>query len=145
VFLHKKVNSLETLPYNSIINQNFIFLLIAMANSNVKKIIIRIIVILFLVSSGLTFVLYLMAPSPAPQQENQTVNIEEYIDVDTTDVVIPSEEIDVDNPENNDIQVVVTENEDQNEMNQTVEVPLEDGTTDTPTLGDFSESLQLSQ
>lgn len=116
-----------------------------MATSRAKKIIIRVIVILFLASSGLTFVLYLMAPSETPQPEDQNVNIEEFIDVNTTDVVIPNnEEIDVDNPENNDVQVVVTENDNQNEMDQTVEIDLGNGELDTPTLGDFSDSLQLA-
>ncbi|MDR0370140.1 MAG: hypothetical protein LBH96_06750 [Candidatus Peribacteria bacterium] len=118
-----------------------------MTNSKAKKIIIRIIVILFLISSGLTFVLYLMAPSDQPiQDDNQSVNIEEYIDLETTEVIIPNNEnIDVNNPEDNEVQVVVTEDENQDEMSETVEVLLDDGTIDTPTVGDFTDTLQLSE
>jgi preprotein translocase subunit SecF len=117
-----------------------------MASSTTKKVIIWIIVGLFLITTGLTFVLYLTAPTQIPVDENVPTDIEEYVNLEqNVNIVTPQEEVNVDTPEENDIQVVVTENENQNEMTQTVEVPLENGEVDTPTVGDFSDSLQLSQ
>ncbi|MDR0368996.1 MAG: hypothetical protein LBH96_00175 [Candidatus Peribacteria bacterium] len=111
-----------------------------------KKIIIRIIVVLFLISSGLTFVLYLIAPSQPPIDENGATDVEEYINLDNVNLVTPVDsEINVDTPEENNLQVVVTEDENQNEMSETIEIPLDDGSVDTPTKGDFSDSLQLTQ
>ena len=89
-----------------------------------------------------------MAPSgqPTTQDLDRSIDITEYIDLDTVEIIIPNNEnIDVNNPENNEIQLIVTENESQNEMDQIIEVTLEDGSTDTPTLGDFSDSLQFAQ
>ena len=117
-----------------------------MATTNTKKIIIWVIVILFLASSGLTFILYLTAPAQLPADDLVPTNLEQYIDIDNVNVISTSnEEINVNNPEENDIQVVITEDENQNEMNETVEVLLEDGSIDRATVGDFSDSLQLSQ
>jgi hypothetical protein len=115
--------------------------------STTKKIVIWIIVILFLIISGLAFVPYLIAPSSAPviPEDDQPINLEEYITSEDTDIVVPSnEDINVHNPEENDVQIIVTERENQDEMDQTIEIPLENGEIDTPTLGDFSDSLQLS-
>jgi len=117
-----------------------------MATSTTKKVIIRVIVILFLISSGLTFVLYLMAPSEQPSDDSQPINLEEYLDLEAVDLIFPSnEDIDVNNPENNDIQIIITENEDQDEMSQVLEIDMGDGAIDTPTVGDFSDSLQYLQ
>jgi hypothetical protein len=56
------------------------------------------------------------------------------------------EAINVDNPDDNNIQVVVNENENQNEMDEVVVVPLENGENDTPTIGDVSsDSLTITQ
>ncbi|MDR0651224.1 MAG: hypothetical protein LBG59_07710 [Candidatus Peribacteria bacterium] len=117
-----------------------------MTSTTAKKIIIRVIVALFLMISGLAFVPYLLPSSSAPiVPEDTTVDLETYLDTETTDIVVPSNETpNVNTPGENDIQVVVTEKEDQNEMDQTIEVLLENGEMDTPTVGDFSDSLQLS-
>jgi hypothetical protein len=111
------------------------FLLSIMTSTTAKKVIIRIIVALFLLISGLAFVPYLIAPSSVPTiPEDTTADIETYLNAETTDIVSPSNETpNVNTPEENDIQVVVTEKEDQNEMDQTVEVLLENGEIDTPT------------
>lgn len=88
-----------------------------------------------------------MAPS-ASQPENEVVSpLEPYVDLEENVEVVNStnEEINVDVPKDNDLQVVVSENEDVNEMNRPVTVALPDGRVDTPTVGDFSDSLQLSQ
>ena len=117
-----------------------------MSTTRTKKIIIRVIVILFLASSGLTFVLYITAPSQVPENEIVPTNLEEYINLENVEVVTTSnEEINVDNPEDNNIQVVVTEDENQNEMDVMVDVPMEDGTIDHPTVADFTDNLQLSE
>ena len=113
-----------------------------MASSRTKKTIIRIIIILFLASSALTSVLYFF-PSKLPAENVLPQNdIEAYIDPATTDIVVNGD-VDIDHPENNDIQVVITEDETKTDMDQMVEVVLEDGSVDTPTVGDFSDSLQL--
>jgi len=115
---------------------------IQMASSRTKKTIIRIIIILFLASSALTSVLYFF-PSKLPAENVLPQNdIEAYIDPATTDIVVNGD-VDIDHPENNDIQVVITEDETKTDMDQMVEVVLEDGSVDTPTVGDFSDSLQL--
>jgi hypothetical protein len=94
-----------------------------MAGTTTKKVIIWIIIILFLISSGLTFVLYLIAPSETPVNEDGPINLQEYVDVDTVNIVVPTNEIvDVDTPDENSIQVVVSEDETKN------------GEIDTPTL-----------
>lgn len=117
-----------------------------MATSSTKKIIIRVIVALFLLSSGLTFVLYFTAPSQPPVDENVPTNVEEYVNIDDVNLVTLTDgEINVDNPEDNDLQIIVTEDEDKDEMDQTVEVAFPDGSVDTPTVGDFSDSLELVQ
>jgi uncharacterized protein YpmB len=118
-----------------------------MVSTRTKKIIIWTIVILFLISSGLTFVLYLMAPTVS-QSDNEAISpLEEYVDLEENVEVVNStnEEINVDVPQDNDLQVVVSENEEVNEMDRPVNVALPDGRIDTPTVGDFSDSLQLSQ
>ncbi|MDR2189885.1 MAG: hypothetical protein LBP53_01525 [Candidatus Peribacteria bacterium] len=116
-----------------------------MTNSTTKKILIRIIVALFLLISGLAFVPYLITPSTTPTvPEDVPTDLKEY-ETENIDVVVPSNEpINVNAPEENNLQVIVTEKDNQNEMDQTVEIPLENGEIDTPTLGDFSDSLQLS-
>ena len=116
-----------------------------MTNSTTKKVIIRLIVALFLISSGLSFILYFTAPTQPPVDETVPTGVEEYVNIDNVNLVTPNdEEINVDSPEENVVQVVVTEDENADEMDQRVEVPLEDGSVDTPTVGDFSDSLQLS-
>jgi len=115
-----------------------------MATSRAKKIVIRAIVVLFLASSALTSVLYFF-PSEVPVGDpNPSNDIEAYIDTSTTDIVVNGE-LDIDHPEDNDIQVVITEDETKTDMDQIVEVILEDGSVDTPTVGDFSDSLQLAE
>jgi hypothetical protein len=117
-----------------------------MTSTTAKKIIIRVIVALFLIISGLAFVPYLLPASTPTIPEDITADLETYLDTEITDIVVASNETpNVNTPEENDIQVVVTEKENQNEMEQTVEVLLENGEIDTPTLGDFSDSLQLAQ
>ncbi|MDR0608152.1 MAG: hypothetical protein LBG52_07640 [Candidatus Peribacteria bacterium] len=113
-----------------------------------RKIIIWTIVILFLISSGLTFVLYLVAPSVAqPDDGVASSPLEEYVELEEHVEVVNStdEEINVDVPQDNDLQVVINEDEDFNEMDTPIDVVLSDGRIDTPTVGDFSDSLQLSQ
>jgi hypothetical protein len=148
--IFKRNFSLETLVHNTILFSKILILffsLYIMTSTTAKKVIIRIIVALFLIISGLAFVPYLIPSSTAPTvPEDTAVDLETYLDTETTDIVSPSAEApNVNAPEENDIQVVVTEKENQSEMDQTVEIPLENGEVDTPTLGDFSDSLQLSQ
>lgn len=112
--------------------------------SKVVKIFIRITVALFLLSTGLWFILYFWSPKTEIQDENQ-VNLWEYIDLEKKDVILPNGEVDVNNPENTNAQVIVTEKENISEMDKVVEVPLEDWSLDNPTVADFSDSLQLSQ
>ena len=99
---------------------------------------------LFLISTWLGFILYFGSPKTEVQDEN-SVNIWEYVDLESKNIVIPNGEVDVNNPENTNAQVVVTEKENVSEMDKVVEVPLEDGSLDNPTVADFSDSLQLSQ
>ncbi len=113
--------------------------------SRAKKIIIWIIVILFILSTGLTsFVLYFTNPK-VPQDEPTNINLEEYVDLEKTDVVVPNGEVDVNHPETTETQIVVTEKENVSEMDQVVEVPMENGQIDTPTVADFTDNLQLTQ
>jgi hypothetical protein len=116
-----------------------------MAGTTTKKVIIWVIIILFLVSSGLTFVLYLISPSQTSVEENAPVDLQEYVDVDSVNVVVPSNEsINVDTPEDNDIQLIVSEDEDKDEENTTLTVPLGNGEVDNPTQSDFTDTLQLA-
>ena len=112
--------------------------------SRAKKIIIWIIVILFILSTGLSFVLYFTAPK-VPQDEPTNINLEEYVDLEKTDVVVPNGEVDINHPETTETQIVVTEKENVSEMDQVVEVPMENGQIDTPTVADFTDNLQLTQ
>ena len=106
-----------------------------MASKTTRKVIIRVIVALFLLSSGLSFILYFTAPTQPPVDENVPTDIEEYINIDNVNLItLTDEEIDVDAPEDNEIQIIITEDEDRDEMDETIEVLLEDGSIDMPTV-----------
>lgn len=115
-------------------------------SSTTKKIIIWIIVILFIITSGLTFILYFIpSNNENPENNNEEVDLNQYVDIENTQVVVPSEEIDINHPENSNAQVIVTEKENVTEMDKVIEVSMENGKIDNPTLGDFSDSLQLTE
>ncbi|MDR0860167.1 MAG: hypothetical protein LBO09_04215 [Candidatus Peribacteria bacterium] len=117
-----------------------------MVTTRTRKIIIRIIVILFLLSSGLTFVSYLISPSADPQPTEDPSNLEEYVDLENNvEVVTPNEEIDVNAPGNNEVQVVVNEDETKNEENPTIVVTLPDGSQENLNETDLTDNLQLSK
>ncbi|MDD2537269.1 MAG: hypothetical protein PHU61_02115 [Candidatus Absconditabacteria bacterium] len=116
-----------------------------MAKASTRKIIVRVIIILFLISSALTSLIYLFQTPVVDDVLDSDVDIQAYVEPGIEVVVPDGTTVDVNNPEDNDLQVVVLEDDTRTEMDQVVEVLLEDGSIDTPTVADFSDSLQVSQ
>ncbi|MDR2541277.1 MAG: hypothetical protein LBD11_05985 [Candidatus Peribacteria bacterium] len=129
------------------VKQIYFFIFFTMVTIRTRKIIIRVIVVLFLLSSGLTFVSYLISPSVTPQPIEDPSNLGEYIDLENNvEVITPNEEINVDAPGDNDVQVVLNEDETKNEENnKTVVVTLPDGSQENLNETDLNDNLQISK
>lgn len=116
-----------------------------MVTQRTRKIIIRAIIALFLLSSGLTFLPYLISSSATPETIEDPSNLEEYIDLESNvEVISPNQEINVDTPEENDVQIVVNEDETKNEQGQPVIVPLPNGGSEEIVTTDLTDTLQVS-
>lgn len=109
----------------------------AVANSSTfKKVVIRICIILMVGSTLWVYIVYMFAPKQDNAAEN--VNLESEI------VEILPENIDSENPDDSQAPIVISQDEELDEMDQTLEVQLENWEKETITLWDLSDSLQIN-
>ena len=115
------------------------------------RIFIRICVVFMTISLIWVYVVYMFAPAQQAWEENQ------WADVDTwsvenvnweniseeSQVILP--EIDSENPENTQAPILVTEDWEIDEMDQTIEVQLENGETEIVRQWDLWDAIQIAQ
>ena len=102
------------------------------------RIFIRICVVAMVVSLVWVYVVYMIAPQQ-PVEETGEVNTE---NTEVTNVIMP--EINPDNPEESWAPILVTEEWEINEMDQTVEVELENWQTELVRLWDLTDAVQIN-
>ncbi len=102
------------------------------------RIFIRICVVAMVVSLVWAYVVYMIAPQQ-PVEETGEVNTE---NTEVTNVIMP--EINPDNPEESWAPILVTEEWEINEMDQTVEVELENWQTELVRLWDLTDAVQIN-
>ena len=102
------------------------------------RIFIRICVVAMVVSLVGVYVVYMIAPQQ-PVEEIDEINAE---NTEVTDVIIP--ELNPDNPEESWAPILVTEEWEINEMDQTVEVELENWQTELVRLWDLTDAVQIN-
>ena len=102
------------------------------------RIFIRICVVAMVVSLVWVYVVYMIAPQQ-PVEETGEVNTE---NTEVTNVIMP--EINPDNPEESWAPILVTEEWEINEMDQTVEVELENWQTELVRLRDLTDAVQIN-
>ena len=107
------------------------------------RIFIRICVVAMVVSLVWVYVVYMFAPEQTPVENNEWAEVtvgENWWEIVTE--ILP--EIDAENPENTSAPILVTEEGEINEMDQTVEVTLENWETELVRLGDLNDSVQIN-
>ena len=103
------------------------------------RIVIWICVIFMVVSLIWVYVVYMFSPS---QEVDESV---EWTDVTTwSEEVLVLPEIDPENPESTDAPILVTEDGEVDEMDQTFEVQLENGKTEVVRQWDLSDVIQIN-
>ena len=107
------------------------------------RIFIRICVVAMVVSLVWVYVVYMFAPVQTPVENNEwtEVSVEENWWEIVTEIL---PEIDAENPENTSAPILVTEDGEVNEMDQTVEVQLENGETELVRLWDLTDAVQIN-
>ena len=107
------------------------------------RIFIRICVVAMVVSLVWVYVVYMFAPEQAPVENNEwtEVSVEENWWEIVTEIL---PEIDAENPENTSAPILVTEDGEVDEMDQTVEVQLENGETELVRLWDLIDAVQIN-
>ena len=106
------------------------------------RIFIRICVLAMVISLVWVYVVYMFAPEQTPVEDTNWTEV--YVENNWEEVVteiLP--EIDADNPENTSAPILVTEDGEVNEMDQTVEVTLENGETELVRIGDITDAVQI--
>ena len=102
------------------------------------RIVIWICVIFMVVSLIWVYVVYMFSPS---QEVGEGV---EWTDVTTwSEEILILPEIDPENPDSMNAPIVVSEDEENNEMDQTIEVQLENGETEMVRQWDLWDSIQV--
>ena len=106
------------------------------------RIFIRICVLAMVISLVWVYVVYMFAPEQTPVEniEWEEINVEENSEEIVTEIL---PEIDAENPENTSAPILVTEEGEVNEMDQTVEVTLENWETELVRLGDLTDAVQI--
>jgi hypothetical protein len=107
------------------------------------RIFIRICVLAMVISLVWVYVVYMFAPEQTPVENAEWTEV--YTENNWKEVIteiLP--EIDAENPENTNAPILVTEDGEVNEMNQTVEVTLENWETELVRLGDFTDAVQIN-
>ena len=107
------------------------------------RIFIRICVLAMVISLVWVYVVYMFAPKQTPVENTEWTEIYvEETSEETVTEILP--EIDAENPENTSAPILVTEEGEVNEMDQTVEVTLENWETELVRLGDLNDSVQIN-
>ena len=105
------------------------------------RIFIRICVVFMAISLIWVYVVYMFAPQQSAENvEWAEVNVEENVEWVTE--ILP--EINPENPENTSAPILVTENGEVDEMDQTVEVTLENWETELIRLWDLTDAVQIN-
>lgn len=106
------------------------------------RIFIRICVLAMVISLVWVYVVYMFAPEQTPVEnvEWTEVSVEENWSEVVTEII---PEIDSENPENTSAPILITENWELDEMDQTVEVTLENGETELVRIGDITDAVQI--
>ena len=106
------------------------------------RIFIRICVLAMVISLVWVYVVYMFAPEQTLVENTEwtETNVEENSEEVVTEIL---PEIDAENPENTSAPILVTEEGEVNEMDQTVEVTLENWETELVRLGDLTEAVQI--
>lgn len=105
------------------------------------RIFIRICVVFMAISLIWVYVVYMFAPQQSAENiEWAEVNVEENVEWITE--ILP--EINPENPENTSAPILVTENGEVDEMDQTVEVTLENWETELIRLWDLTDAVQIN-
>lgn len=99
------------------------------------RIFIRICVVAMVVSLVWVYVVYMIAPQQPVEEVDET-------NTESTEVIIP--ELNPDNPEESWAPILVTEDWEVNEMDQTVEVELENWQTELVRLWDLTDAVQIN-
>lgn len=107
------------------------------------RIFIRICVVAMVVSLVWVYVVYMFAPEQTPVENNEwtEVTVEDHWWEIVTEIL---PEIDAENPENTSAPILVTEDGEVDEMDQTVEVQLENGETELVRLWDLTDAVQIN-
>jgi len=107
------------------------------------RIFIRICVLAMVISLVWVYVVYMFAPEQTSVENTEwtEVYVEETSEETVTEIL---PEIDAENPENTSAPILVTEEGEVNEMDQTVEVTLENWETELVRLGDLNDSVQIN-
>ena len=105
------------------------------------RIFIRICVVFMAISLIWVYVVYMFAPQQSAENvEWAEVNVEENVEWVTE--ILP--EINPENPENTSAPILVTENGEVDEMDQTIEVTLENWETELIRLWDLTDAVQIN-
>ena len=107
------------------------------------RIFIRICVLAMVISLVWVYVVYMFAPEQTPVDEIEWTEV--YVEESWSEVVteiLP--EIDAENPENTSAPILVTEDGEVDEMDQTVEVQLENWETELVRLWDLTDAVQIN-
>jgi len=120
------------------------------------RIFIRICVVFMTISLIWVYVVYMFAPAQEAWEDAQWAEVDTWsIEVVATgnndwdnlaveeNLIMP--EIDAENPENTDAPILVTEDWEIDEMDQTIEVQLENGETEIVRQWDLWDAIQIAQ
>ena len=112
------------------------------------RIFIRICVIFMAVSLIWVYVVYIFSPQQGTEENNDVMDEISDLQPITWDVQIIDEilpEINPDEPENTEAPIIVTEDGEIDEMDQTIEVQLENGETEIVRQWDLWDAIQINQ
>ena len=106
------------------------------------RIFIRICVLAMVISLVWVYVVYMFAPEQTPVENVEWIETNEEDNWgEIVTEILP--EIDAENPENTSAPILVTEEGEVNEMDQTVEVQLENWETELVRLWDLTDAVQI--
>ena len=107
------------------------------------RIFIRICVLAMVVSLVWVYVVYMINPEqPSVENTEWTTDVVENDEWEVVTEILP--EIDSENPDNTSAPILVTEDWEIDEMDQTVEVQLENWETELVRLGDLTDAVQIN-
>ena len=108
------------------------------------RIVIWICVIFMVVSLIWVYVVYMFSPKQEAWEDIQWNDIDSWAVENMTSENLVLPEIDPENPENSGAPILVTEDWEVDEMNQTFEVQLENGETELVRQWDLSDVIQIN-